>query len=136
VPSDFYVRQYPHGPYLWKHTLGFPLWRAPYAMIAVSDLPHSFKYEEDYQNFTTGADLAAQDQGYKFLSTHDVSSEKTPAYCHEYGLPHDPTKSFVQCAVEHTDLIIGYRGHTRYIPILFSMLQSISDQGSERVQSK
>lgn len=108
VPSDFYVRQYPAGPFLRKHTIGFPLWRAPYVMIAVSELPHPFEYEEDYQRFTTGADLAAQDQGYKFLSTKEISIGKTLGYCLEYGLLRDATKSFVECSVEHTSLLFSY----------------------------
>ena len=136
VPTTFYVRQGTHGHFLWKLPLGFPLRHDPYAMIGVSELPHPFEYEEDYRRFTTGADLAAQDQGYKFLSTQEVSIGKTLGYCHEYGLSRDPTKSFVQCAVEHTDLLFAYRGHTRYIPILFSTLQSISAQNAPAAQSK
>ena len=136
VPSDFYVRQYPDGPFLWKYTIGFPFWRSRYAMIGVTDLPHPFEYEEDYQNFTTGADLAAQDQGYKFLSTQKVSIGKSMGFCHEYGLSRDPTKSFAQCAIEHTDLLLGYRGHTKYIPILLSTLQSISDQDTQSLPGR
>jgi hypothetical protein len=136
VPSDFYARQYLNGAYLWKLTIGYPLQSAPYGMIAVSVLPRSFEYKEDYQNFTTGADLAGQSLGYKFLSTQEVSIGKTLGYCHEYGLPEDPSKSFVQCMVDHTDLFLGYEGHRKFIPILFSTLQSIADQKAEAVQSR
>jgi hypothetical protein len=128
VPPTFYVRQGTHGPYLFTVPFGFPLRRDSYAIIFVSELPHSFEYEEDYQRFMTGADLAAQDQGYKFLSTQKVSIGKTLGHCHEYGLLHDPTKSFAQCAVEHTTLLFGFRGHMKYIPVLLSTLQSVSDQ--------
>jgi hypothetical protein len=136
VPPAFYVRQGTHGPFFWTLPLGFPFRHNPYAMIGISELPHPFEYEDDYQNFTTGADLAAQDQGYKFLSTQKVPIGKTLGYCNEYGLPHDPTKSFLQCAVEHTSLLFGYRGHMKYIPVLLSTLQSISNQNTEALQSK
>ncbi len=126
VPPTFYVRQGAHGPLLWRLTFGFPVWHTPYAVIGVSDLPHPFKYEEDYLKFMTGADLAAQDQGYKFLSTRKVSVGKVSGYCYEYGLLQDSSKSFVQCAVEGTVLLFGYRGHTKYIPILLSTVQSIT----------
>jgi hypothetical protein len=128
VPPTFYVRQGTHGPFLWTHSVGFPFRHDPYAVIGISELPHLFEYEEDYQKFTTGADLAAQDQGYKFLSTQKVSIGKSLGYCQEYGLLHDPAKSFAQCAVEHTNLLFSYRGHRKYIPVLLSTLQSISDK--------
>lgn len=130
VPPSFYVRQGAGGPYLWKLTLGFPLWHGPYAVIGVSELPRSFEYVEDYQKFMNGADLAAQLQGYKFLLTRQVSIGKTSGYCLEYGSLNNATNSFVQCTVEKTSLLFSYRGHTKYIAILFSTIQSISDQNS------
>jgi hypothetical protein len=135
VPPTFYVRHGADGPFLWKLSFGFPLLHGPYAVIGVSELNHPFKYEEDYPRFMTGADMAAQDQGYKFLSSRDVSVGKTLGHCLEYGQLNDPARSFVQCTVEHTSLLFSYRGHTKYIPILFSILQSISDQNAEVVQS-
>ena len=128
VPPTFYARQGTLGPFLWTLPLGFPFRHDPYAVIGVSELPHPFEYEEDYQNFTASADLAAEDQGYKFLLTQKVSIGNSWGYCHEYGLLHDPAKSFVQCAVEHTSLLFGLRGHMKYIPVLVSTLQSISDK--------
>jgi hypothetical protein len=136
VPSDFYVSHGAKGPFLWKLTLGFPLWRGPYGVIGISELSHSFEYEEEYPRFMTGADMAAQDQGYKFLSSTDVSVGKTLGHCLEYGPLHDATKSFVQCTVEHTSLLFSFRGHTKYIPILFSTIQTISDQSAEAAPNK
>ncbi len=80
--------------------------------------------------------MAAQDQGYKFLAAREVPVGKALGYCLEYGIHNDIAKSFVQCAVDHTSLLFSYRGHTKYIPILFSTLQSISDQNAKPVQGR
>jgi hypothetical protein len=126
VESSFFVYNKLGRPSLWKLPVGFPLWHDPYAVIAFSDLKRPFEYEEDYQKFMNGSGRAADAQGYQFLK--EVSIGTNVAHCLEYGLPGNAAKSFAQCTVEHTDLLISFRGHAKYFPLLISTINSISEQ--------
>jgi hypothetical protein len=126
IPEGFYVRQGNKGPFLWKLTFGYPIWRGPYAMVGFSELPHVFDSAVDYNKFADGSDLTAATEGYKPIGATDVQAGKNQAHCLEYTLPNDQSRHFMQCAVEHTTLLIGYRGHPMYIPTVLSVLASLS----------
>jgi hypothetical protein len=126
VPEGFYVEHGKKGLFLWKLAFGYPVWHGPYAMVGFSELPHVFDSAVDYNKFAIGSDLTAATEGYKPVGATDVQAGKNQAHCLEYSLPNNPSRHFMQCAVEHTTLFIGYRGHTMYIPAVQSALASLS----------
>jgi hypothetical protein len=126
IPEGFYVEQGNKGLFLWKFTFGYPLLRGPYAMVGFSELPHVFDSAADYNKFAAGSELAAANEGYKPIGATDVQAGKNQAHCLEFTLPNNQSRHFMQCAVEHTTLLIGYRGHAMYIPAVQSVLASLS----------
>jgi len=132
VAPSFYVRKDAAGLSLWKLSFGYSVWHGADALIGIRELRRPFQYEDDYPRFLKGADMAAENQGYKFLSAKEIRFGTGTSHCLEYGALKDVTKSFVQCAVEDTSLTFSYGGHTKYIPVLFSTIQSIQHIDSDR----
>jgi hypothetical protein len=126
VAPSFFVSNTATGPSLWKLPVGFPLRHDPYAVIGISDLKRPFEYEADYQTFINSTGMVADTQRYQFL--REVSIGTKFAHCLEYGLPNNSAKSFAQCTVEHSNLMVSFRGHTKYLPVLVSTIRSMSEQ--------
>ncbi len=128
VPEGFYVRNNQKGPKMWKHALGTPILRVPYAVIGIHATPtgHPFRAEADYEHVSKAVTAVAEEEGYQFQSTRAVSGQHSVADCWEFVSTKSKSEVTVRCVVEGTHLFFIYMGYPRYVPSFYSSLRDIS----------
>ena len=126
VPKSYYVTNAPHGPAIWKLTLGIPHFEVPFAQVAFySSGTHLFKSATDCAPFEESISRNATESGYHFRQRSVLPIGSRSAYCVELDREKKQPRSVVRCAVEESNMYIFFEGDARYIPDLITMLKEM-----------
>lgn len=128
VPKGFYVRKSQMGPTMWKHTLGIPLFNAPYGHISLYSRPDQqpFAYDRDYSRFEKGVTQEADQSGYQLESKRTISVGKNSGYCLEFTRSSGEPRSLVRCVMDNSVVVLFYEGDLRYVSDVIAALQGMS----------
>jgi hypothetical protein len=136
IPEGYYVTNEPHGPAIWKLTLGAPRFEVPFAHVSFyTRQTHPFKASVDYAPFEESMTRNAADSGHHFKERRVIPVGNGSAYCVEFSREKKQPRSLVRCAVEDSNMYIFFEGDSRYLPDLTNTLREMSLEAPYR-QSK
>ena len=130
VPKEYYVSAGPHGPNLWRLSLGAPQFEVPFAHVSFFNSPHQFRAATDYAKFEQSVTQYEKESGYQFSGMRTVLAGNTPAYCMEFRRQSKEPLSLVRCAIENSGIYGYFEGNPRFIPELFDMLKQMSSEAT------
>ncbi len=129
VPKSYYVTNEPHGPAIWKLTLGAPRFEVPFAHVSFyTSGNRPFKAATDYSRFEDSQIRNALESGYHFKQRTMLpigNRSAWSAYCVELDREKKQPRSVVRCAVEESNMYILFEGDARYIPDLITILKEM-----------
>jgi hypothetical protein len=105
VPKQYYVTAGPHGPNLWRYSLGAPQFEVPFSHVSFFNSPHQFRAPTDYAKFEQGVTQYEKESGCQFNGTRAVLAGNTPAYCMEFRRQSKEPLSPVRCAIENNGVL-------------------------------
>jgi hypothetical protein len=126
VPKGYYVTNEPHGPSIWKLTLGAPHFEVPFAQVSFcSSGTQLFKAATDCARFEDSQIRTALESGYHFKQRNVLPIGNRSAYCVELDREKKQPRSIVRCAVEGSNMNIFSEGDARHIPDLITMFKEM-----------